>query len=252
MRSRLLLFVTLATAMQGQTFSTIYTFPNLTAGYDPDGTLYIGDGGILYGATAFGGSCTLSSIGCGTVFSLAPPAQPNGTWTQTVLYDFTQLASGVYPFTGVLPGPAGSLYETTLQGGPVTEQCHYGCGTFVQLTPPGQQGDNWGEQVLLNFPKADYQPRGFVAGSNGVFFGYDIGGGNSKCSGGCGSIYELEPPAETGGSWTLVPIHQFSGGAGGEYQIFSLWSGPAASSTALLGKAEALTPSAPAVALFIR
>jgi uncharacterized repeat protein (TIGR03803 family) len=107
------------------------------------------------------------------------------------------------------------LYETTLQGGPVTEQCHYGCGTFVQLTPPSQQGETWGEQVLLNFPKVDYQPRGFVAGSNGVFFGHDIGDGNSKCSGGCGSIYELEPPAETGDSWALTPIHQFSGGASG-------------------------------------
>jgi len=204
-----------ATAIQGQTFTTIFTFPDQAAGYAPDGTLYIGDGGILYGATALGGSCTLYSTGCGTVYSLAPPSQPNGTWTPTTLYEFSQLASGVYASSGVLPGPAGSFYETTLEGGPVTEQCHYGCGTFVQLTPPAQQGETWGEQVLLDFPKADSSPRGFVAGSNGVFFGYSSSGGDRACSGGCGSIYELEPPAETGGSWTLVPIHQFSGGAGG-------------------------------------
>jgi uncharacterized protein YceK len=222
MRCRLVTFTLCSalicpTASQGQTFNTIYTFPNLTAGYDPNGTLYIGDGGTLFGATAFGGACTLSSIGCGTVYSLAPPAQPSGTWTQTVLYGFTQLASGVYPESGVLPGPAGSLYDTTRQGGPVTEQCHYGCGTFVQITPPAQPGESWAEQVLLTFPKADYQPMGLVAGSNGVFFGFAISGGSSKCSGGCGSIYELEPPAETGGPWTLTQIHQFSGDASGEY-----------------------------------
>lgn len=183
MRSRFSLFMLIATAIQGQTFTTIYTFPSLAAAYDPDGALYIGDGGMLYGATALGGVCTLSSIGCGTVFSLAPPAQPSGTWTQTVLYDFSQLPSGVYPHSGVLPGPAGSLYETTIEGGPVTEQCHIGCGTFVQLTPPSQQGETWGEQVLLNFPKADSSPMGFVAGSTGVFFGFSISGGNPTCFG---------------------------------------------------------------------
>jgi uncharacterized repeat protein (TIGR03803 family) len=111
MRFLFSLFMLFAAAIQGQTFTTIYTFPSLAAGFDPTGTLYIGDGGTLYGTTSFGGSCTLISSGCGTVFSLAPPSEPNGAWAPTVLYDFSQLASGVYPFTGVLTGPAGTCMK---------------------------------------------------------------------------------------------------------------------------------------------
>lgn len=99
------------------------------------------------------------------------------------------------------------------------QPCHYGCGTFFQLIPPAPGGGSWTEGTLLDFPGADSQPRGLLAGNNGVFFGvatYGGYGGSKACNVlGCGSLYELEPPAETGGSWTRVPIHQFAGGAEG-------------------------------------
>jgi uncharacterized repeat protein (TIGR03803 family) len=48
-------------------------------GYDPDGALAIGSGGILYGTTPYGGaSSACGTTGCGTVFSLTPPATSDG------------------------------------------------------------------------------------------------------------------------------------------------------------------------------
>ncbi len=56
--------------------------------------------------------------GNGTVFSLTPPANPGGTWTETVLYVFGKHeVPGSYspfiPIGGVLPGPDGTLFGVT-------------------------------------------------------------------------------------------------------------------------------------------
>jgi hypothetical protein len=58
-----------------QSFNVIYTFPNLSAGWFPEGTPYIGAGGVLFGTTDLGGLCTSQYDGCGTVFSITPPSQ---------------------------------------------------------------------------------------------------------------------------------------------------------------------------------
>jgi hypothetical protein len=45
-----------------QSFNTIYTFPTVSAGWQPYGTPYIGAGGVLYGTTDLGGSCSQSRL----------------------------------------------------------------------------------------------------------------------------------------------------------------------------------------------
>src|SRR5579871_3611610 len=56
-------------------------------GVYPFAGVTIGPGGVLYGTTQHGGSGTCT-LGCGTVFSLTPPASAGGAWTEKVLHSF--------------------------------------------------------------------------------------------------------------------------------------------------------------------
>ena len=74
----------------------------------PTGPLFIDTAGNLYGANLGGGYYHY-----GSVFKLAPS---NGTWTPTVLYQFTGGGDGAYAI-GVVPDAKGNLYGTTYEGG---------------------------------------------------------------------------------------------------------------------------------------
>jgi hypothetical protein len=81
----LLTAVNVVPACHAQSFNVIYTFPSGSVGYEPEGVPYIGSGGVLFGTTAFGGAntpCAAATLGCGTAFSLTPPAQSGNPWTQ--------------------------------------------------------------------------------------------------------------------------------------------------------------------------
>jgi hypothetical protein len=85
------------------------------------------DEGNLYGTTTFGGS---GSLAAGTVFKLEPPAQPGGTWTETVLHSFCSAANctdGNTPYVGVIRDHEGNLYGTTA-GGNCALQLYRACG----------------------------------------------------------------------------------------------------------------------------
>ncbi len=221
------LFLLLSLGLQAQTFTTIYTFPSESSGFGPTGTPYIDLHGLLYGTTSLGGvpHCNGSSLSCGLAFSLTPPVQPGGDWTETVLYDFQGGSDGSSPETGLIPQSDGTLIGTTVQGGlPSSNPCHYGCGTLFQLTPPAEPGASWTEHVLYDFPPPDRTAFGPLQATSGVLYGLVSSGGSQNCDFGCGSVYELLPPAQTGGAWSLMPIHQFPGGTQGEYPFGSLVS----------------------------
>lgn len=90
------------------------------------GPLAVGNGGVLYGATASGGHNGVfdTSNGGGVVFSLTPPATTGGNWTETVLYSFLGTVNpdsggpddGTHPL-GVAIGSGDVLYGTTSDGG---------------------------------------------------------------------------------------------------------------------------------------
>jgi len=92
-------------------------------------------GEVLYGTTSEGGTPSCAGIsGCGTVFSLTPPADgTGGLWTETVLHYFTGNSDGSGPSAGLTlgTGPDGhpALYGTAYAG---TSQ-H--AGTVFQATP---------------------------------------------------------------------------------------------------------------------
>ena len=92
--------------------------------------------GNLYGTTQFGGT-----FGFGTVFELTPSG---GTWTETVLYSFTNGSDGILPVGGVILDQSGNLYGTTSQGG--DPSCL--CGTVFELT---HSGGTWAETTLYSF-----------------------------------------------------------------------------------------------------
>ena len=90
-------------------------------GNDPNTILVLGSDGALHGTTQYGGASN-----DGTVFELAPPASPGGSWTETILHSFTSFE--IEP-QGLTLAPGGTIYGTTYTGGSLNE------GTLFAVTP---------------------------------------------------------------------------------------------------------------------
>jgi hypothetical protein len=190
--------------------NVIYSFQNGADGANPAGGLISDANGVLYGVAGSGGA----GIN-GTVFSLTPPAGGSGAWTETTLHAFTGGTDGDFPSedAGLVMDAAGALYGTTINGGA-------GNGTAFKLSPPAMGSSKWTETILHAFKGGDdgYFPAGgLLAGAGGVLYGTTSGGGKSfTCSGGCGTVFSLTPPAGGKGKWTHAVLHAFSNSEGDE------------------------------------
>jgi uncharacterized repeat protein (TIGR03803 family) len=102
----------------------LYTFTGGADGGNPFEGLVRDAKGNLYGTTEVGGTS-----GLGTVFKVSSKGK------ETVLHSFTGGANGRIPFTALVWDTKGNLYGTTEQGGDVTCNPPYGCGTVFKLTP---------------------------------------------------------------------------------------------------------------------
>lgn len=92
---------------QSWTYTVIHDFGGGDDGQEPyGGLLRVGD--TLYGTAEFGGA-----HGVGIIFSLA---ESDGTWTETVLHNFTGGAGGGYPTASPIADGKGNLYGATFQG----------------------------------------------------------------------------------------------------------------------------------------
>jgi len=181
---------------------------NFSGGNDPKlpyAGLVFDKTGNLYGTTELGGTNTQ-----GTVFEITPNA--NGSWTETVLYNFTGSADGGQPYASLVFDTAGNLYGTTKFGGGTN--CNQGCGTVFELTP-GSGG--WTETVLYTFSGSSdgSEPSArLLIDAAGNLYGTTALGGNvgSVCSSGCGTVFKL-----THGSsgWTQSVLYAFEGAADG-------------------------------------
>jgi hypothetical protein len=111
-----------------------------------------------------------------------------------VLYAFKRQADSVRPGSTLIFDKSGALYGTALL-------------TVYRLAPPGKQGQPWSQMTIQAFP-------GGAGGSNtvgGVVFdksGNLYGATYSFGASGYASIYELSPPAQQGGAWTLTTLYQ--------------------------------------------
>ena len=134
--------------------TVLYSFCSVsgcTDGMIPEAGLIQDSAGNLYGTTNEGGAHN-----GGTVFKLTPPAQPKGTWTETVLYSFCSFPNctdGLNPQAGLIQDAAGNLYGTSIGGGASVINGESG-GTVFKLTPPARSGRTWTETVLYSFCSA--------------------------------------------------------------------------------------------------
>lgn len=166
------------------TGTAIYDFDN-GGGCNPDESLTVGPGGVLYGTTVGG---------AGDVFQLTPPATAGGTWTESVIYMFTgENGDGDLPSSSVVLGKNGVLYGATARGGGSTACTQLpGCGTVYQLTPPTMPGGAWTGTILHSFTGENGDgsyPGPLTLAPNGVLFGSTWAGGTA----GHGTIFALKP-----------------------------------------------------------
>lgn len=191
-------------------------------GCDPQSGLIFDSSGNLYGTTLACGS----GFNTGTVYELAPPQQPGGAWTETVLFNFPNDLSyeGGTPAGGLVIDPKGNLYGVTTYGAPSGLN-----GVIYQLAPPKIKGGGWTQAILYSFQQNAYFPlSGLVADDNGNLYGTTQNGGTGSCQDmnilGCGTVYRLSPPKERGGEWTFDILFSFvnQGDGQGYYPVASL------------------------------
>ncbi len=59
-------------------------------------------------------------------------------------------------------------------------------------------------------------------GDGNLYGTTNLGGGSASCPSGCGTVFQLSPPAEHGGAWTETVLYRFQGGNDGAYPQSSL------------------------------
>ena len=131
--------------------------------------------------------------------SLALPlvlASSGSAQTFTTLFSFNG-ANGASPSSPLIQATNGSLYGTTVGGGPGGGgNCFgsIGCGSAFEISPTGEL------TTLYNFcteggcDDGSAPAEGVTQASNGNFYGAtNFGGGGVSCGIGCGTVFELTP-----------------------------------------------------------
>jgi uncharacterized repeat protein (TIGR03803 family) len=203
--------------------------PALPGGPWTEGTLYNFNGsgsssqasplGVVVGASGelYGAAGSVGSVNGGVVFQLSPPSGGKGPWIQTVMHTFTgENGDGFQPSGCLILDADGDVYGATAAGG------QFGSGAIYELITPPLQGGAWTENVLYSFTgvAGGYSPVSSPAfDRNGSIYGVTQYGGISTCgdfSGGCGTVYKLNPPSVEGGAWTEQMLYAFTGGSDGD------------------------------------
>jgi uncharacterized repeat protein (TIGR03803 family) len=176
----------------------LYNFAGNTGlnddGANPSSGLVADSAGNLYGTTSYGGSYH------GTVFRLTPGS--DGTWTETILYDFTDGEDGRGP-SGLIRDRLGNLYGTA--GGGTT-----GGGTIFELSP--SPDGTWTFHLVYTFCSRTNcsdgnQPWGIALDTQRNLYGVTRYGGAACTGDGCGTIFKLGRGA--GDSWVFHLLHSF-------------------------------------------
>jgi uncharacterized repeat protein (TIGR03803 family) len=185
------------------TETVLYSFKDGSDGFAPEGALAIRDG-VLYGTTNAGGNACELAVGCGTVYSLTPPASGHTVWTFKALHAFKGGTDGNGPQAGLAISSKGVLYGTTYQQGDSNTNIFCGaaegCGTAFSLTPPASGHTVWTEAVLYHFNGGTEggQLSGSLALSGNTLYGTAALGGVTAC--------QNQFPANCGGTiFKIVP-----------------------------------------------
>ncbi|HEX4077654.1 MAG TPA: choice-of-anchor tandem repeat GloVer-containing protein [Rhizomicrobium sp.] len=185
------------------TEKVLHAFQGGNDGSGPLGNLIRDKVGNLYGTTLEGGGGTecRNSIGCGTVFQVAPDR------TESVLHAFGGGCDGANPYAGLVADKAGNLYGTTQGGGTCNND--EGFGTVYKLAPDG------GETVLYAFGGGSdglAPASNLILEKNDRLYGTtEFGGNMASCGGnGCGTVFEVTPKRKE------AVLYAFQGGSDGD------------------------------------
>lgn len=141
---------------------------------------------------------------------------------RTTLWNFGPLNSddGLYPAAALVRDASGNLYGTTTEGGFSNGVGQPGVGAVFMLTPPATKGGPWTESILWRFKTVVgdgyYPDAGLVMDKSGNLYGTTSVGGAYGASSAGGTVFELTPPATSGGDWTEKIIWSFGNGTDGE------------------------------------
>jgi uncharacterized repeat protein (TIGR03803 family) len=186
--------------------SVLYALEGAPDGLSPRGNLVADNSGNLYGTTILGGNTggdECQSLGCGTVFKVAPDG------TETVLHVFRGGSDGFEPLGGVILDSQGNLYGTTLAGGGSGCGDSFGCGTVFEVTPDGT------ETVLYAFQGGNdgaFPEDAPMIDGSGNLNGTTFEGGASNR----GTVFKLAPDGTEG------VLFEFSYGSDGYFPLAGL------------------------------
>ncbi len=186
-------------------FNLLYVFKGQQDGGYPLTPLFLDNSGAIYGASQLGGvsgkGCS-QQYGCGAIFQLVPPAHNDNPWTVHVLYEFQGSSDGGNPSTMIMDS-TGTIYGTTQNGGAFNKNCPLGCGVVFQLFPVN---GTWAYKVLYTFHGDPHQsPSGnLVEDASGNLYGLA-----TVVPLGEFDIFQLSPPVDGTGSWTVSYIHLY-------------------------------------------
>ena len=189
--------------------------PTLNNGMTPAARLTLGNDGVLFGTTTFGGQRPghgPGGEGCGVVFSLTPPAIASAEWKLDVLLRFgcVENGKGEAPAAALSIGRDGSLYGTTENGGiSPHEGSRRGYGIVFQLTPPDPVTGKREPKNLWRFTgglDGESPLGGVIETSSGVLYGTANGGGRW----GKGTIFRLV--RQPSGFWKHEVVRHFGDG----------------------------------------
>ena len=130
-----------ATAGGAWTEKVLYNFVSGDDGCQPIQPPAMDASGNLYGTASMCGNGS-----AGTVWELARPGSPGGTWTQTVLYAFPDSSNGRLPASPLIVR-GGTIYGS-LEGGVGTAGTG---GSIFELQKPSSPGQPWTETTLYLF-----------------------------------------------------------------------------------------------------
>jgi uncharacterized repeat protein (TIGR03803 family) len=172
-------------------FKVLHNFGAAGDGGEPIGSLVLDENGNIYGATI-----SDSSAGFGTVFVV----HRNGT--EAVLHTFQNARDGSSPDSGLVAGPTGVFYGSTISGG------KHKAGTVFAITAKGRlttvypfvggRHDGGGPQGSL------------IVGAIGTIFGTAATGGSAKND---GTVFGLTPDG------TETTLHTFTGNDGADPEL---------------------------------
>jgi uncharacterized repeat protein (TIGR03803 family) len=147
-------------------------------GREPHAAMIQSTDGNFYGTTAFGGI----QGNYGTVFKISPPGKLK---TVYLFCAHTQCTDGAFPYGGLVQASDGDFYGTTNEGGDLTCNAPYGCGTVFKISRRGTL------TKLHNFHFTDgaLPWSELIQARDGNFYGTTSGGGTY----GEGTVFRITP-----------------------------------------------------------